>query len=112
MDKKSLEKYLTDVLIYIQELEIVAVDITLNNINKSVNKWSVERALSIIGEALIKAKKINNDLPISNLKQIIGLRNILVHDYDKVDAPQLFIILRDNLPLLKQEVEIILSNKK
>jgi uncharacterized protein YutE (UPF0331/DUF86 family) len=34
-----------------------------------------------------------------------------VHDYDKIDAPQLLIILQKNLPLLKEEVEIILANK-
>ena len=111
MGNHSIEKYLGDVLLYIEELETFSNDITLNNITKPINKWSVERALSIIGEALSKADKLDKNLAISNLKQIIGLRNILVHDYDKIDAPQLITILQEHLPILKEEVEIILANK-
>ena len=111
MGNHSLEKYLTDILLYIEELETFSDDITIHNINKPINKWSVERALSIIGEALIQADNIEKKLPITNVKQIRGLRNILVHDYDKIDAPQLIIILQKNLPLLKKEVENILSKK-
>jgi uncharacterized protein with HEPN domain len=111
MGNHSIEKYLTDVLLYIEELETFSDEITLNNISKPINKWSVERALSIIGEAITKADKLDKNLAITNVKQIIGLRNILIHDYDKIDAPQLLIILQKNLPLLKEEVEIILANK-
>ena len=78
----------------------------MDNITKPINKWSVERGLSIIGEALSKAEKIDPNLCVTNIKQIIGLRHILVHDYDKIDAPRLFLILQKNLPLLKIEVKI------
>lgn len=111
MGNHSIEKYLSDVLLYIEELETFSNKISLDNISKPINKWSVERALSIIGKALSKAEKLNQNLPITNIKQIIGVRNILVHDYDKIDSPRLFLILQKNLPLLKEEVENILSNK-
>ena len=105
----NLEKYLTDILLYIEELETFSSDININNIEKPINKWSVERALSIIGEALSKAYALEKTLAISNIKQIIGLRHILVHDYDKIDAQRLFIILQKHLPTLKKEVEQILG---
>ena len=111
MGSHSLEKYLTDILLYIEELETFSNEININNISKPINKWSIERALSIIGEALIQADNIEKNLPITNVKQIRGLRNILVHNYDKIDAPQLIIILQKNLPLLKEEVENILAKK-
>ena len=111
MGNHSIEKYLTDVLLYIEELETFSNDISLDNISKPINKWSLERALSIIGEALSKAEKLDPNLQVTNIKQIIGLRHILVHDYDKIDTPRLFLILQRNLPLLKAEVENILSNK-
>ncbi len=111
MGNHSIEKYLSDILLYIEELETFSNEISLENIAKPINKWSVERALSIIGEALSKAEKIDSNLPISNIKQIIGLRHILVHDYDKIDTPQLFLILQNNLPVLKEEVENILTTK-
>ena len=111
MANHSIEKYLSDILLYIEELETFSDEISFDNISKPINKWSVERALSIIGEALSKAEKIDQNLPISNIKQIIGLRHILVHDYDRIDAPRLFLILQKNLPLLKEEVENILRIK-
>ncbi len=109
MGNHSIEKYLADILLFIEELETFSNDISLANIEKPINKWSVERALSIIGEALAKADKLNPNLPITNKKQIIGLRHVLVHDYDKIDAPKLYIILQKHLPTLKKEVEDILS---
>ena len=111
MGNHSIEKYLSDILLYIDELETFSNEISLDNITKPINKWSVERALSIIGEALSKAEKIDPNLPVTNIKQIIGLRHILVHDYDKIDDSRLFLILQKNLPLLKKEVENILRNK-
>ena len=111
MANHSIEKYLSDILLYIEELETFSDKISLDNISKPINKWSVERALSIIGEALSKAEKIDNNLPISNIKQIIGLRHILVHDYNRIDAPRLFLVPQKNLPLLKEEVENILRFK-
>ena len=98
MSAHKIEKYLTDILLYIEELETFSSDITIHNIEKPINKWSVERALRIIGEALSKANALDKTLPISNIKQIIGLRHILVHDYYKIDAQRLFIILQKHLP--------------
>ena len=64
MGNHSIEKYLSDVLLYIEELETFSNDINFNNISKPINKWSVERALSIVGEALSKADKLDKSLAI------------------------------------------------
>lgn len=44
----------------------------------------VERKFEIIGEALSKLRKIDAQCAarVSHLKQIIGLRNVLIHAYD------------------------------
>ena len=109
MPAHSIEKYLSDILLYIEELETFSPEINIENIIKPINKWSVERALSVIGEALSKADSLDKNLPISNKSQIIGLRHILVHDYDKIDAVRLFIILQKHISILKTEVENILN---
>lgn len=70
---------------------------------------AVERRLSIIGEALWKADKINNDLPISNKSKIIGLRHIIIHDYDIVDTATVWMICTKYLKDLKKEVSLILE---
>ncbi|OSZ78816.1 hypothetical protein CAP35_11365 [Chitinophagaceae bacterium IBVUCB1] len=72
---------------------------------------AVERRLAIIGEALWKADKINNTLPITNKIKIIGLRHILVHDYDLIDDEAIWTICKKYLPVLKTEVMDILSKQ-
>ena len=42
---------------------------------------AVERELIIIAEAIIKIKKENQLLEIEHAKQIVGLRNRVIHDY-------------------------------
>ena len=46
---------------------------------------AVLRRLWIIGEALAKATALNSKIQVSHQKKIIGLRHIIIHDYDKVD---------------------------
>lgn len=74
---------------------------------KSVD--AVERRLSIIGEALSKADKLDNNLPISNKSKIIGLRHIMVHDYDIVDTATVWKICKKYLQELKKEIDLILE---
>ncbi|MGH2644210.1 MAG: HepT-like ribonuclease domain-containing protein [Chitinophagaceae bacterium] len=72
-------------------------------------KDAVERRLAIIGEALNKAYEIDNSIHITNLRRIISLRNILVHDYDLIDSPIIWKILENDLPVLKKEIEELLK---
>ncbi len=46
---------------------------------------AVERRLAIIGEALRKASQLNTNISVSDQNKIIGLRHILVHDYDLIN---------------------------
>ncbi len=73
---------------------------------------AVERRLAIIGEALWKADKIENLVAITNKTKIIGLRHILVHDYDLIDDEAIWTICKKYLPILKQEIANILPNNK
>ena len=72
---------------------------------------AVERRLSIIGEAMWKADKLNKEIAISNKNKIISLRHILVHDYDLIDPDAIWMIYKKNLPILRTEVETILNSK-
>ena len=68
---------------------------------------TVERDLEIIGEAVRKLKEIDPHLKISSYKQIIGLRNMIVHAYDSIDPTTLWRILLKDLPILKEEIDEI-----
>jgi uncharacterized protein with HEPN domain len=71
---------------------------------------AVERRLSIIGEALWKIDKMDKDTPVTDKQRIIGLRHILTHEYNLVNAEIIWKIIETNLPVLKEEVNKILHN--
>jgi len=70
---------------------------------------AIERRLAIIGEALNKADKLTAGLLISDKNKIIGLRHMLIHDYDLIESEAIWIICNKNLPILKNEVQKIID---
>jgi uncharacterized protein with HEPN domain len=70
---------------------------------------AVERQFIIIGEALTQAKDPALDQAITELRQIVAFRNILVHGYAVVQNRTVWDAIHDDLPLLKQQVEDFLS---
>ncbi len=63
----------------------------------------------IIGEAINKLNKLDQTISISNTKQIIGLRNMIVHAYDSIDTTVLWKILIKDLPVLKIEIKNLVT---
>jgi uncharacterized protein with HEPN domain len=74
-------------------------------------KSAIERQLGIIGEAIKKIKDID---PLDLIKfhaDIIGFRNILIHNYDNIDDSIVWSIIKEDLIFLKQEVLEKLENQ-
>ncbi len=109
MPGHDLQKYIFDVMEAINNLESFTSKITLEQLEQIEFKWAVERGISIIGEALYKANKIEKKLPVSNLKNIINMRHIVIHDYDMIEAERLYITIRKHIPILKEEIAKILD---
>ncbi|MEO6638872.1 MAG: HepT-like ribonuclease domain-containing protein [Ginsengibacter sp.] len=103
----DFKKYLQDIKDSIKMIEFHLTDV------KSFKDYSanytiidaVERRFAIIGEALWKAQKLNEDIIVSDQKKIIGLRHILVHDYHLIDDASIWKIIQNNLKVLKQEIQ-------
>ncbi len=72
---------------------------------KFLAKRAIERHLEIIGEAVNNIRKIDNDIEISGVKQIVNLRNLIIHSYDSVDAGILWGIIQKDIPILKDELK-------
>lgn len=104
-----MRKYLLDVFQAIEGIEQISAGFTMQDLDILANKWALERGIAIIGEALYKANNIDRTLPLTNLQKIIATRHIVVHDYDIVDSARLLVIIQKHLPILKEEVEIILN---
>ncbi len=71
----------------------------------------VERQLIIIGEALNRLSQLAPDIAsgISNFRQIVGFRNIVVHGYDLVEDETVWGIIKSHLPPLHDELETLLK---
>ena len=68
-------------------------------------KGAVERHLGIIGEAVGKYLKESDRNHLGYAKQIISMRNRLIHSYDNVDDSIIWSILTRHLSPLKEEVD-------
>jgi len=66
-------------------------------------RLAVERKLEILGEAARRtSNKLREAHPEVPWRDVIGLRNVISHQYDKVNYEELFGIVRDRLPDLLQ----------
>jgi uncharacterized protein with HEPN domain len=74
---------------------------------------AVERKLEIIGEAFRRLEdadpKVAGAFP--ELRQVVGLRNRIIHGYDSVDDEILWDVACHKLPLLLEQVEKSLNQQ-
>jgi uncharacterized protein with HEPN domain len=72
---------------------------------------AVEREFIIIGEALGRLEKLDATLAvqITAYRQVIGFRNVLVHRYGVIDDSIVWQAIQDDLPVLKQQAEALLT---
>jgi len=72
---------------------------------------AVERRLGIIGEALSRAAVLDPGLVerVPELRQIVGLRNRVIHGYDAVDDEIVWDIVLHKLPRLQALVAELLA---
>ena len=111
MDNNA-KTWLFDILSSINEIESYFVDtpkvfeIYQNDLR---TKRAVERNIEIIGEAMSRILKQNNEIEISNSRKIVDVRNRIIHGYDSVSDDVIWGIVIINLPILQREVEILLG---
>lgn len=109
--KPEVLKYLEDIRISIEAIERYTADLkdAVDFENDEETLDSVDRRLSIIGEAMVKINKLDPAITITDKDKIIKLRHIIVHHYDLVTHSAIWTIVQDDLPVLKQEVQSLLA---
>jgi uncharacterized protein with HEPN domain len=71
--------------------------------------FALVKAIEIIGEAGSKLSKETRDAhPQISWSQIIGMRNILVHDYFDIDLDRLWKTIQESIPFLITQLEKII----
>jgi uncharacterized protein with HEPN domain len=82
------EKNLVDVIQAAEEIRNFTRQMDLKAYHESpLTQRAVERDFEIIGEALNRIKKIDEEIlkRVSEYQRIIGFRNVLIHGYDLID---------------------------
>ena len=103
-------KYLFDILEAVNSIEnyILNVDFIQYQKNKMVRR-AVEREFEIIGEAMNAMLKADDSIQITSAERIIGMRNRVIHGYDKIDNGLVWGTIKKHLPILKEEVSELLK---
>jgi len=108
----TIKTWLYDILCSINEIESYFIEtpkmfeIYQNDLR---TKRAIERNIEIIGEAMSRIIKENNNIEISNSRKIVDVRNRIIHGYDSVSDDVIWGIVIKNLPVLQKEVEILLN---
>lgn len=108
----NIKTWLFDILSSINEIESYFVNQSMQfqNYQKDLRtKRAVERNIEIIGEAMSRILKENNEIQISDSRKIVAVRNRIIHGYDSVSDEVIWGIVIKQLPILKAEVEKMLS---
>ena len=109
--KPEVSKFLHDILGSIESIYSFLRGIDDFNVylsNKMLRR-AVEREFEIIGEAMNRLSKVDPDIHISSSRQIISMRNRVIHGYDAVDDEIVWGTIQRHLPQLKAEVEKLLK---
>ncbi len=94
---KSIESYLGD-----------KRDFNVYQSNKMLRR-AIEREFEIIGEAMSRIEKLDNKINITTKKQIISMRNRVIHGYDKIDDAIIWGTIIKHLPILKNEIQDLID---
>jgi len=102
---------LQDILEAIERIERYAVQgRSAFEHNELIQTWFTQN-LQIIGEASRSlSSTIRNQYPEIPWTNMIGMRNILTHNYFEIDLDIVWVVVEQELPTLKQNVENILRS--
>ena len=112
---KDINQYLADISKCIEEIEEF---LSLKSrqfevyLNDTMFRRAIERNVSIIGEAVTKILKLEPEIPITDAQNIKRCRNYVVHAYDSLDHTIIWAVVINDLPVLKNEVESLLAQRK
>ena len=109
MTERPLSEVLQDILETIDYLESFTDGVTLEAFEANPEKlFAVVKAIEIIGEAVKKIPdEIRQQHPEIPWKDIAGMRDILVHQYWRIDAKVVWSTVQSGMPILKKVISSI-----
>ncbi len=110
--KDEIKKHLYDILDAAEEIKNFISGMDFQSYKCSpVTQRAVERDFEIIGEALNRISRIDDEVleKISESHRIIGFRNVLIHGYDIIDEMIVWKAAESHLPILVGEIKEMLE---
>lgn len=107
----QIKKYFFDIYESIESIEKYLggkLDFNVYLADKMLRR-AIEREFEIIGEAMGRIDKLDSTIKISSKKQIISMRNRVIHGYDKIDDGIIWGVIVRHLPKLKIEINELLD---
>lgn len=110
MFKKIYSDNIEDMLQACNDIETIVKDINFIDFQNDMLKYRAsERLFEILGEAANRIpKEIQENYPNIPWKNIIGMRNIIIHTYERVDVSTLWGAAKKDLVVLKNELQKML----
>ncbi len=112
MARRSREAYLWDIADSCRAIVGFVHGRNLSNYEQDrMLRRAVERELSIVGEAVSQATRHFPGLEesIGPVRQIVGFRNRIIHDYAEVDTEVVWAIVQNEVPRLLKKSEALLK---
>lgn len=108
---KNARVYLQDIVRAIDRINEYASKGEREFFRSGLLQDGIIRQLSIVGEATAKLPaSLKGTQPHIPWKKIVGMRNIIIHDYSETDLPTIWDTLHTDLPVLRQSVEAMLGH--
>lgn len=75
-------------------------------LNDRTLQWATDRGFGIIGEAARRVSEVGRAAyPDVEWRRIVGLRNVIVHEYEEVDYARHWRVIQEDLPQLIARLE-------
>ena len=111
MFKKNYTDFVEDMLETARDILNATENLSFQDFKDDMYKYrTVERLFEILGEAANRIpKEIQQNYPEVPWKNIIGMRNIIIHSYEKVDLSTLWGAVKKDVHLLIKPLEKMLE---
>lgn len=110
-DKRLILDYLQDILDAMAKAQAFMADMSRQRFEEDERtSYAVIRALEVAGEAARHIpEEITRRYPKVPWGDMIGMRNVLIHDYIEVDLEAVWLTVKDDLPEAEEEIRRIIE---